>query len=1115
MAELIVETSLGVDRHHVLMTLINRHKHARKTGNIHSDWDTQVLDFLPDHHAPAADQSRFMMMDELSHVHTRPPRCYKSHPPINRRTLSGPFVIPSVYGGQRRHASHASEGAAQALVDFPHHNPDRRPDWARKEFERVTRLPRSDFKLDHAWNIYQDAKEHLPPSSIVAFADKFISSAEMNYKLDTNDTQLQEWGRRGIEILDAMPSFTRTIDQWRLCLLARSLALCNDLENARATLHAADKVPLLDTLKAGIPYAYKMIIHSLARYRGNTHAIKFIGQEFRQLNNHFRFHNSDPYYQDVQRACLSLKRAAFQVVTEVVDFTPFLQREDWDKKRREAMGSFFIDALCFSQMPSEAQDVVLAMQKLGVHVALDDRLLIIRLLAERTSSLRLAAQMYAAIPAGDHTLPYLQAGLHVHARQGNTELAGQYFNDIAATCLPSPDDITALIRAHALAKDTQRASDVFNEHFPLDSFGKRQNSPSHSQYAAVIYAYSLKGDKAGMVNWLEDLASADLVPNVHIFTLVLNAVAHTGDFESAMSVLAQMRDAGIKPNVVAYTIIITLLAQRRDVYGAEALFKRAMKDGIVPDSRMINALMNAHAQAGSWRGVIRAYDYVAASQKNSLSLDVHNTLMKAYVLSGAPFSTVHKFFTRLESAKEKPDAYTYSLLMQSACDEGLMNIASDIYYDLEQLALENPHRNLDINVYILTILMAGFLRHGDKIRAKAVYDVMREKGIQPTPVTFSILLQAYGNERSAESLQVAEQFVQSLVAVPESERAWQKPNYAPVTALQSLYAPLVSAYTKMDKPEDAQRLLQELVDAGEEPSLGMLTAFLDLHRRNFDIDAVLDLWPKVYRMGMEVSKSAWLTEVPETHNTRNIRGNVLCIPLSIYIDALSAAGYHDEIATVWKDFRAQGFSFDSHNWNHLVVALVRAGQPERAFEVIERVIIPFQELSANADKPRDLIPFSPLLFDVNPVGDDNLIEVTPGDPPMQSRQRILMHKIAKSRTQRLDNWEAEEHNDDSVYHLHILQQISPSWATWRPHRASLTILLTALNHLNAGILIQPCMPDGHDVAANADVDERRECRDILNRIYANYPKTVKALFDFESQERERLGSDYDKEYIWG
>ncbi|GLB34060.1 putative pentatricopeptide repeat domain contaitning protein [Lyophyllum shimeji] len=1085
-------------------------------------------------------QSRSMMLDELSRTQSRSVRHSKSRAPLSRRRFSR-SSLTSGSSGQRRHASNASDGAVAVKHEVPPPHFDRispqdlpstreasstlRPERRStrvlliQQFERVAQTPRAHLDMDEAWNTFQGAQGFLLPlQARMEFVDKYLSAAELHYRLRADDMQLHEWGRRTISMLDTVTariSPTSRFSQWRLCLLARSLALLGNFEAAIGTLHDADQIPLSYQHKAGIPYAYEMIISSLARYRGNAHAVELIAEEWSYIASYLSYHLSTSHSASQKAAGRSLRAVAYRIAAEISDPSPFLERGDWSKERRETIGCFFIDALCYSHLPTQAREVLIKMQKLGLHVPSRFQLTVVRFLAKQSSLVRPATELLASIP-DDNSLQYLRTGLYAYSRWGKAELAETYFNRVAALGPPGADDVASLIHAHAVADNVDQANAIFNQYFPLDGIGKRMHGPTHAHYASVIYAHSRQGDQASITYWLKDLANADLVPNNQIFTLVLNSYAHAGDIEAVMGILEQMREAGIQPTVVTYTIIITLLAHRKDSIAAEDTFKRAIKEGIVPDSRMIVAMMNAHVEAGSWKGVIRAYDYLTASRVTTMSIDVYNTLMKAYVLVGAPFSVVYKLFKRLERSQTKPDAYTYSLVVQSACDSGYMDVASDIYYEMEQLPKEQLDRGLRVNVYILTILMAGFLQHGDKIRAKAVYDEMREKGIAPTPITFGTIIKAYGNEKSRESLRIAEEFIKSLVAVPRGERTWQKPKYDSKSALHHLYGPVMSAYAKLREPEEVERVFQDMLNEGAPPSLGTLSALLDVHRRTFDVDAVMEIWPRIYEMGLALTNRDWLADADDRSETRGIRGNVLCVPLSIYIDALSAAGRHSEIAIVWKDFRARGFTFDSHNWNHLVVALVRAGQPERAFEVVEKVLIPFQELSERSKLARERSPSSPLLSDsLVKTGDIDTIEEAPGEPPQHRiSKRVLAAKIATSRTRRMPGWDADEQEHDFAHNLHVLHQISPSWATWRPHSATLAVLLTSLNRLSAGTLVQAIMPHGGS-DQSSDRDQRAEAREILDRIYNNYPKTIIAVFNYGTYERQRLGSDYEKEYSWG
>ncbi|KAG5654603.1 hypothetical protein H0H81_011578 [Sphagnurus paluster] len=1109
-----------------------QHEQTRKSSD---EIFCEAQNKLPTPRAAVADQCRFMMLGELSPDRSRPPRCYKSHPPLARRTARI-ILTPAAYAGQRRHASHASEGApipqphptpthsvARANTDPP---PPYRPRQDSSEsrmliraLERISRSPREKVDMDHAWDAYLAVQGYyVPLPTKMAFVDKYISAAEAHYSSrKTDDWQLQAWGHRAAQVLDAMSEHIiphSRFDQWRLCLLSRSRALIGDLEGALNALHSADRVRMPVGLKDGIPFAYKMLMSSTARYKGNEEVIELIAQEWPSLSSHLDFNAAKSQEGGQSRASRSMQHVAYRIAAQVRDPTPFLEREDWTERQREAVGCFFIEALCYASMAREARAMLLKMQELRMQIPLNYKLTTIRTLSQQSSLLGYAIDMFSAVPTSQRTLPYFQLGLYIYARQGNIELAQQFFNNVLTRSDPDPEDISSLIRSHAVAGDLQTAATVFNDYFPMDADGQRQPSPQLTHYHPILHACSTNGDQAGMTFWLQDMANAGLVPDQYIYTIIINSYAAAGDMDSVHLVLQQMRDAGVQPNVVTYTIILTLLAHRKDVVSADVLFRTALKEGVAPDTRMMVALMNAHVEAGSWKGVIRTYDYIASRRKSLLSVEVFNCLMKAYVLMGSPFAVVYKLFKRLEQTNSKPDAFTYSLLVQSACDAGLMNVASDIYYDIEERALEGPG-NLDVNVYILTILMAGFLRQDDKVRAKAVYDEMCERGIQPTPITFSTLLKAYGNERSAESMQYAEDFVKSLVAVPEEERTWRKPKYDSKTALQHLYAPVIAAYGKMEKPEDVTRLLQEMSDADAAPSLGIMSALLDIHRRNFNIEGVLDLWPKIYHMGLELSKKDWFVNSKDVKDTRDVRGNILCVPLSIYIDALSAAGRHAEIVHTWTEFRKQGFSFDSHNWNHLVVALVRAGQPQRAFEIVERVLLPLQELSLQTPQPRDPRPTSPLLSDSQVRKGDNVLDEPSSEPPMhRENRRLFASKVSTARVSHIENFDEEGPSDDVACHLDILQQVSPSWGTWRPHNAALTVLLTAINRLSSGVLVKPVMPHVEG-DLDPDLDERPEAREVLNAIYRDCPKTVSLVLDHEEREKQRLGSDYDQEYNWG
>jgi hypothetical protein len=248
---------------------------------------------------------------------------------------------------------------------------------------------------------------------------------------------------------------------------------------------------------------------------------------------------------------------------------------------------------------------------------------------------------------------------------------------------------------------------------------------------------------------------------------------------------------------------------------------------------------------------------------------------------------------------------------------------------------------------------------------------------------------------------------------------------------------------------------------------------------------------------------------------RRLQENILCIPLSIYIDALSAAGLHLDIASIWKKFQEIGYTFDSHNWNHLAVALVRAGEPERAFEVVEKVIIPYERQSERIRKGRDRAPRTPFSSDAPPNVDDGMPK-QPLEVPRHGKGREHAVRTATVKLSQIEeSLEDEAYADDFAHPLHILHQISPSWTTWKAHSATLSVLLMVLSRLQSGALVEPVISDNvWDREPPVDPDTGLKARELLNRIYKDYPDTSQAVTDFEVRERRRLADDYDRMYKW-
>lgn len=953
------------------------------------------------------------------------------------------------------------------------------------------------LNLYDAWNAYQilvdsDDHQHLKPSDVLIFAQKLSAATEASEN-NGGVSYFQEWGTRLASLNERLESIFEkhsSEDVARLKLVARVSAFLGDLDHAIITAHELSDL-LDDGQREELLDIYRTLVRSIALYQDSEHVLDFVLAEWADIGVHLLPLSTRSWYWDMDVKPSPFQNTIYSTLANLPDAATLLeQRGHSSVETRQRMGVLLLDVFCWENLAEDAYALLKEMQAQLLSVPLDLQLQVVRSLVRADSFIR-ANEVYKSVWESTDTRHkfLLATGMYLAAHQGDIHRTEEYYSQLCKARWATTRDRATLMHAYAVAGQVDKVVKLFHEYFPPNSSSK----PSIVHFTIVVYAHAERADYDGLNFWLQAMSKAGHAPDIYVYSIILKSFAARGEVDSVAAVLDQMRAAKIQPTRVLYTTVISLLAYRKDPVSAEAIYKRALREGITPDRKMITSLMNAHVEAGSWAGVVRVFDYLKSSRipRLRLSIEVYNTLLKAYVLIGAPFHVVSTIFRKLETMGVQPNGRMYTLVIQSACDAGYMNIANRIFAEMEA-AEKSWQTTYRVDAFVLTIIMAGHLRLGDKRSAKAVYDNMCERGIQPTSVTFYHILRAYGNEKTEESFQIAENFLKTIMA-GESLASWIHPQTR-TAALERVYGPLMLAYTRADKPEEVERTFQAMLDAGGEPSLGNLTVLLDAYRRAGDVEAIHGLWPQIWQLALRFSKTEPLFEGDDSPSDPTKRqGNILCVPLSIYIDALSAAGEHVVIAEMWGKARSHGFSFDSHNWNHLAVALVRAGDPERAFEIVERVLLPFERQSNGAPRDRNPSPKTPLTFDDTP---SDVNKPASQSPMHRSERRAYQSKVATKKFG--DRLEMDPTSDDFAHPLHVLHQISPSWNAWRPHYTVLDLLSGVLRHLGSGMPVQPV--GGHSSAPQAldpDSDDAftREnlAREMFNHIHLKYPDTVETI----------------------
>ena len=979
--------------------------------------------------------------------------------------------------------------------------------------------PAEKFDAEMAWHTFKSLgrkRHHLNREHVMLFIERIVTNAERLYDLTGTLDSLHTWAHQIRPLVEDIGYQIPLSTRYR-CLKIRAMALAGDTEQATSVASEFNSSRTEDIRDVvNILVAYESLVKSIWRHHDAYRVLDFLVSEWHVLVSHLIREFAGGSIEEITRQSYRLRQTAHDIIETIAEPAIALaERRDWTMDRRLCTGLLFIEVSCARRLPEDGLAVMEEMERQFLDVPIGSKLTLVRALV-RADAFEQANTLFRSLTLKsrvNHLKEYISAGLFLFAHQGDIGRAQEKWIELEDRGFIAADDISMLLQVHAVRGNTEEVVRLFDELFitPGDDVTAIPiPNPTIKHYTIVIFAHAQRSDFDGMNVWLEKMSKAGFSPDKYVYSIIIHSFAKRGEVDSVAAVLDQMRSAGMQPSVVQYTSAITLLAKRKDPVGAEALYKRAIEEGIIPDRGMVTSLMNAHVEAASWQGVIRAFDYLKSSpaRRMRLSIQVYNTLLKAYVLIGAPFEIVSNLFIRLERANIRPNSHTFALLIQSACDAGKMDIASEIFQEMDRQT-QHWESNIRISTYVLTIIMAGFLRINDKVRAKSIYDEMRVRKIQPNSMTFAAILKAYGNENTEESLQIAEKFLSSLMDA--EEKPWIQPTGGYSSALEHVYSPLMEVYARQEKPEEVERHLQNMLDAGGEATLGVLTTLLFAYCQSGKIASVLEVWPEIFQLGLRHFRTDSLFNGQnkaqdadnESESQTNRQANILCVPLSIYMNALSAAGMHLEIATVWKKMKLHGFTFDSHNWNHLAIALTRAGEPERAFEVLENVILPYQQRSREILTERNQEPENPLTFEPSGKGDELDVEPAFEGPSHKRERRAIAVKVATQQSKFKQLASDARYESDFAHPLHILHQVSPSWSIWRPNSVTLSLLGRVLASLESGVPVEPRKPD----QANRRVDqaeewEQRRARvnlaaDILERIYRDYPHAVRAVKEHE------------------
>ncbi|ORY22577.1 hypothetical protein BCR39DRAFT_551330 [Naematelia encephala] len=540
---------------------------------------------------------------------------------------------------------------------------------------------------------------------------------------------------------------------------------------------------------------------------------------------------------------------------------------------------------------------------------------------------------------------------------------------------------------------------------------------------------------------------AKLANSIDPYNDQLRYYAKATDVDKAIEILGKIIAAGLTPSSHTYNLLLTMFARLADVPNAERIIAQMKEQEIEIPAVNWASYLNVYLRAGQYETVAKKYSSLPESVQNTHY--IQGVVLRATARLGANTHLGRMIFREM---REK-DAQDWAMMIYIAIENGDMIHARKLYQQMDRLS-QMDRKQPKPDLYTFSILLQGYIRQGDHASSQEVHEEMLRRRIIPSSATYGSIINFFVQARGQGAFDKAHDFAMKIVReVEEGRLSDNGPDK--VKAISSIIGPLIPAALRLPDMKRAEEYFTKLSET-QAPDILRLSQMMEGYRRERNVRAVMRLWDRVLQLACDsTSRAAALVDTISQGGARpekpdRSQSNLLCIPLSIVMDALAAAGRHAELKQVWTTVRDEGFGFDAFNYSHFSAALARLGDIESAFYIMEHVVIPrWEEIKAReyqAVRPTEDGDLPPVprhevsRTDLKQYGKALLEDVETVDDRAADTKRKRAYDLENPRPGPPEPYSSRPGRPDSEVLAAIVRQYRPMDEAWRPSTVTLSAL---------------------------------------------------------------------------
>ncbi|KAM5588926.1 pentatricopeptide repeat-containing protein [Rosa sericea] len=313
---------------------------------------------------------------------------------------------------------------------------------------------------------------------------------------------------------------------------------------------------------------------------------------------------------------------------------------------------------------------------------------------------------------------------------------------------------------------------------------------------------------------------------VVLYNVTLKVFRKCKDLERAEKLFYEMLERGVKPDNVTFSTMISCARMCYLPDKAVEWFEKMPTFGCNPDDVTYSAMIDAYGRAGNVDKAFSLYDR-ARTEKWRIDPVTFATLIKIHGQSGN-YDGCLNVYEEMKAIGVKPNMVIYNTLLDAMGRAKRPWQAKKIYREMISKG-SSPNW-----VTYASLLRAfGRARYGDD--ALTVYKEMKEKGMELNVILYNTLLSMCAD------IGYTDQAIEIFKDMKSSE-TWKPDSWT--------FSSMITIYSCSGKVSEAERTLNEMVEAGFQPNIFILTSLIQCYGKAKRTDDVVRAFNQLVELGI-------------------------------------------------------------------------------------------------------------------------------------------------------------------------------------------------------------------------------------------------------------------------